>query len=99
MLPVVMLQPAADEFNEALDWFAEQTNDRSLEFAAQVRRASDRLGRLPHIGATVFGPARRVMVRNFDYVLIYIPYDDRVEIISVFHTRRDPAIWQARVDP
>lgn len=55
------------------------------------------IGRSPLASATVRGDARRKVVRRFPYALIYLAEPEHVEVIAVFHTSRDPAIWQERV--
>jgi plasmid stabilization system protein ParE len=62
-----------------------------------VQRAFDRLSANPHIHQIVFADVRKAVVRRFPYCVYYRPHADRVEVIAVFHTSRDPSIWQGRV--
>lgn len=54
------------------------------------------IARSPLACARVRGEARRKLVRRFPYALIYLAEDEHIEIIAVFHTSRDPAVWQGR---
>jgi hypothetical protein len=38
------------------------------------------------------------MLRRFPYCLYYQVHEKTVEVIGVFHAKRDPAAWQARLD-
>ena len=45
----------------------------------------------------VLADIRKAVVRRFLYCVFYRPYSDRVEVITVFHTSRDPSVWQGRI--
>ncbi len=47
--------------------------------------------------AAVYGDVRKAVVRRFPYVVLYREDAAEVVVIAVFHTSRDPSIWQARV--
>lgn len=48
--------------------------------------------------AGVLWPLLGIGVRlAFPYVLIDLAEPEHVEVIAVFHTSRDPAVWQERV--
>ena len=57
----------------------------------------DRISANPLIHARVFGDVRRAVVHKMPYIVLYVPEPNRVVVISVFHTSRDPSIWQGRV--
>jgi len=42
---------------------------------------------------------RKAVVTRFPYIVLYREEAGEVLVISVFHTSRDPAVWQARLDP
>jgi toxin ParE1/3/4 len=44
----------------------------------------------------VFANIRKGVVRRFPYCVFYRPHPDRVEVIAVFHSSRDPSSWQSR---
>lgn len=39
---------------------------------------------------------RCVRVRRFPYSVFFLPETRRVVVLSVFHVRRHPGIWQSR---
>ena len=47
--------------------------------------------------AKILHDARRAPVRRFPYSVFYKVEPERVVVISVFHGRRDPKVWQERV--
>jgi toxin ParE1/3/4 len=95
-LPVALREAAEKEFDEAFDWYEEQDAGVGVRFAAAVQRVFDRIGDFPEAAPVVFADVRKAVVRKFPYCVFYRPHADRVEVIAVFHTSRDPAIGQRR---
>lgn len=58
----------------------------------------DRIAANPRMHAKVRGDVRKAIVRGYRYYCVfYRERADHVEVLSVFHTSRDPSIWQDRV--
>jgi plasmid stabilization system protein ParE len=43
-----------------------------------------------------FGDVRKAVVNGFPYCLYYREEPSQVRVLAVFHTSRDPSIWQSR---
>jgi plasmid stabilization system protein ParE len=95
-LPVVLRDEAQAEFDEAFDWYDAQRIGLGPEFADEIQRVFDRIATLPLMHQVVFADIRKAVVRRFPYCVYYRPHPDRVEVIAVFHSSRDPSIWQGR---
>ena len=95
-LPVRLLPEAKAEFDTAADWYEQQRVSLGVDFIAKVREVLRRIAANPRIHATTFGDVRKAVVRRFPYVVLY--RDDTVEVVvvAVFHSSRDPKVWQAR---
>lgn len=94
-LPVI-LSPAADqELDEAAAWY-EQRAGLGEQFVERVQEALDRIGRAPERHATTYRDIRRVRVQRFPYGVFYRILNDRIEVIAVFHDKRDPKHWRSR---
>jgi toxin ParE1/3/4 len=97
-LPVI-LSPAADrEFEEAAAWYEQQAG-LGEKFIERVQESLDRIGQLPELHAIIYQDVRRVRVPGFPYNVLYRMLADRIEVIAVFHTSRDPKIWKSRASP
>ena len=66
-------------------------------FAGRVRAILERLEVLPEVYGIVWQGVRGARVRGFRYVLYYLAFPDRVEVIAVVHGSRDASAWQSRV--
>lgn len=70
----------------------------SARFADRVNEVLTRIGTMPKMHGIVRDDVRRAVVTKFPYCVYYRELADRVEVISVFHTSRDPAEWESRLD-
>ncbi len=97
-LPVVLRPEARQEYDDAFDYYEAQRAGLGARFAARVNEVLVRIGNTPKMHGIVRGDVRRAVVTKFPYCVYYRELTDRVEVISVFHTSRDPAVWQSRLD-
>ena len=67
-----------------------------MDSIAKVRDVLNRIAVSPRLYAAVYGDVRKAVVRRFPYVVVYRVDAAEVIMIAVFHTSRDPAVWQAR---
>jgi toxin ParE1/3/4 len=96
---VIFTPDARSEFDDARDDYEAARPGVGKAFQAAVRDAVRRIQRAPLTPGIVRLPdVRRVLVRGFPYILLYRLTANGIRIISVFHTSRDPAIWQQRAD-
>ena len=96
-LPVVLRQEARTEFDEAFDWYEQQRPGLGVNFVACVQDVLDRIVTTPELYPQVFEDVRRAIVWRFPYSVFYKIEPSQVVVLAVFHSRRDPKIWQARV--
>jgi plasmid stabilization system protein ParE len=95
-LPLRLLPEARDEFDAAVDWYEQQRPGLGPAFLDRVRDVLGRIAANPQLHATVYQDVRKAVVPTFPYVVLYKEDAGEVVVIAVFHTARDPAIWQGR---
>jgi len=100
MTPRFVFAPAAEaDLREARDWYEQQRAGLSSELEEVVRAALDRIATHPDMYPDVVAGVRRAVLPRFPYSLFYSPHPsdrDVLEIIAVFHHRREPTIWRGR---
>lgn len=96
-LPVVFRRAARLEFDEALDWFERKQTSLGGRFAERVQEVLARIALLPRLRQCVYQDVRQAIVRDFPYLVLYRVLPKQIRVIAVFHTSRDPAIWQSRI--
>jgi plasmid stabilization system protein ParE len=95
---IIRFTPEADtELAEARQWYAHQREDLDLEFMDCIDDALSRLISNPHLYPTVYRSLRRIVVRRFPFAVFYEVTTDEIQVIAVFHSRRDPERWKSRV--
>jgi plasmid stabilization system protein ParE len=96
-LPVIFRRAARAEFDEAADWYDQRRTGLGPTFTAAVQRVLDRIADQPDFYAVVWADVREALVAGFPYAVYYREESRSLLVFSVFHTSRDPTIWQDRV--
>ena len=92
LLPLRFSEEAADELEAAAHWYEEQRRGLGSEFIRTVEARLDSIQRTPQLYPCIYREnVRRALLKRFPYGLIFRDLSNRIEIISVFHLRRDPA--------
>lgn len=96
---VAFLEPAAQEFYEAIAFYDIQRSQLGQEFAKEVQDTIDRIKQNPEAWTTVSASkrARRCLTNRFPYGIIYQIRQDTLLIVAVWHLRRRPQAWQKRL--
>jgi len=95
---IIRFTPDADtELAEARQWYAHQRADLDLEFMHSIDDALSRIVANPDLYPIVYRNLRRAVVRRFPFAIFYEVAADEIQIVAVFHSRRDPKRWKSRV--
>ena len=94
--PVILRRLAQAEFDDAADWYERRRTDRGAAFTAAVRQAMAGIAATPNAHPEVYGGVRETAVPGFPYAVYYRIEPGRVTVLAVFHTSRDPGVWQSR---
>ena len=96
-LPIRFRPEAQDEFDDSADWYEQRRPGLGVKFIAKVREVLARISANPRMHAKVYGDVRKAIVTSFPFVIIYCEEGGELVVVSVFHTSRDPSVWQGRV--
>jgi toxin ParE1/3/4 len=95
---IVKFRPAARaEFDEAIAWYENKEPGLGDEFEHEIQQAIKRIEWNPKSPAVVYKDVRRVRAGRFPYLIYYRINGNIIRIVSVFHAKRDPRVWQRRV--
>ncbi len=96
-LPVVLIPEARREFDEAIDWLEERWPGKGEQFAEAVQHSLDLISVNPAMHDTIHRQVRRAVVSGFKYYsILYRGRSENVEVLSIFHSSRNPNIWKKR---
>ncbi len=93
---LVLRRAAQLEFGGAAEWYEAQRPGLGLAFVNEVQLAFDTLSEHPLQYPLVDGDVRGALLPRFPYCLYFRIKPDRVVVIAVFHTSRDPSRWRKR---
>jgi toxin ParE1/3/4 len=90
--------PAARaEYVSAAERYKAEGGERGHEFAREFRTALDMILAFPRSYAADASGARKKLLRQFPYTIVYRATDETIEIIACAHNRREPGYWRDRL--
>jgi plasmid stabilization system protein ParE len=97
MTPRFVFHPGArEELREARDWYERQRVGLGAELGEAVDGELERIGEYPTRYPEVVAGLRRAVLRRFPYSLFYRVRSADIQILAVFHHKRDPRVWRRR---
>jgi len=94
--PIIFRRAARAEFDDAADWYEQRQLGLGAIFTVAVQKVLYRIAALPDFYPQVFRGAREALVSGFPYCVYYREEAGRVFVLSIFHTARNPSVWQSR---
>ncbi len=95
-LPIVFRRAARAEYDDVADWYDQRRAGLGVAFTAEVQRVLDQIAAQPDVYPQVYQDVREALVSGYPYCVYYREEPGQVVVMSVFHTARDPSIWQGR---
>ena len=94
--PIRFLPEARAELDEAAAWYEQRQVGLGLEFVAKVRDLLDQIATNPRLYPAVDAEVRQAAMRRFPCLVVYREEVGEVVVVAVWHSARDPALWQSR---
>ena len=89
---------AEAELTEARQWYAHQRQDLDLEFMQCIDDALRRVVGNPYLFPIIYRNLRRAVVRRFPFAVFFEIGLNEIQVVAVFHSRRDPEILKSRTE-
>jgi plasmid stabilization system protein ParE len=97
-LVAVRFHPAAaQEAEEAYDWYAARNPAAAYGFREELRPAVEAVAESPGSWPRYGARAQRYVFPRFPFSLVYVRRPEEVEVVAVAHGRRRPGYWRSRV--
>lgn len=96
-VPVIWRPEAEADLLAALDWYEGQRLGLGEEFADAVETMVARIEATPELYAIALESVRRGKLRRFPYLIYYRVLLDKIEVLAVLHSSRNPLLWQNRI--
>ena len=97
MKPLLIDEEAADELEEAIEYYEKKRRGLGIDLAAKVSDAFLRIQQSP--GIYPYHKQTRIqkcLVRRFPYTIFYAEFDDHIAVVAVAHQKRRPDYWKFR---
>jgi plasmid stabilization system protein ParE len=95
---LLIVGPEAEaEVALARDWYEKQRAGLGREFLQSVSEAFVRIQRNPLAFAETYKNVRQMLIKRFPYVVCFTCDGNSVNVLAVFHGRRDPGEWKRRL--
>ena len=87
---------AKDDLAAIRKWYDQQRSGLGKEFLRAIHEAFDQIRQAPLLCAIVHDSLRLSLVKRFPHVICYLFEDKTVYVLSIYHSHRDPHVWQSR---
>lgn len=92
------LHPLAEqELWDAVDYYDAQKGNLGKEFAKELQEVMKLVRQTPLIFQKVDRRRRKAILQKFPFVIVYEVIDQQINVLAIFHTKRNPDIWKERL--
>jgi toxin ParE1/3/4 len=95
-LPVILRPEAEADVQAIQDSLEQSRTGLGRQFAARLREVLERIETMPELYGAVWQDVRAARLKQFRYLIYYVVFADRVEVLAVMHGSRDASSWQSR---
>ena len=95
-LPIILHRLAQRELDLAVDWYEDRRRGLGERFNNRVLDVMSRISDNPYAFAESEDRVREARVPRFPYCIYFRVESERIQVVSVFHTSRDPESWKNR---
>ncbi|MEL6535547.1 MAG: type II toxin-antitoxin system RelE/ParE family toxin [Bacteroidota bacterium] len=90
----LQLTPEAElDIDDAYNWYEDQQDGLGERFLEHIENAFQQIAKNSLVFRYWHPSFRGYVLPTFPYVILYRATKDEVQVVSVFHTSRDPKPW------
>jgi len=90
MFAIILRPDAANEYEEAVSWYALRGRIAADKFVEAVQERLLAIASDPLRYKRVFRDYREVSTRKYPYGIVYYVEDDLIVVVAIYHHRRNP---------
>jgi toxin ParE1/3/4 len=91
-----LIPQAQEELDASFDHYEQEKPGLGVEFLIAIRTMLENIATNPLLYAAVHRNVRETIVPRFPFCIYFIVKPSRIRVVSIFHTSRDPQVWQGR---
>lgn len=85
------------DFDKSYEFYFEDSPKVADTFFKQINLSFENIKQNPNSFPIAYKDARKYIVKKFPFVIYFRIADDIIQIIAIFHTSRNPEIWNERI--
>jgi plasmid stabilization system protein ParE len=97
-LAVIVRPEAEADIRETYDYLEQVRVGLGEQFAIRLRDVLETIESMPEMYGVVWKDVRAVRLRKFQFVVYYVVFADRAEVLAVLHGARHESTWRSRVE-
>ena len=94
---LILRQEAEQDLAESHAWYEERVPGLGADFLASVEQALKSVQENPSQFPLIYRDIRRALIRRFPYGVFFAFSDQRISVLAVMHTAREPGKWRRRI--
>jgi plasmid stabilization system protein ParE len=88
---------AVKDVADAFKWYEQQQVGLRQEFVLELEATLQRIQKNPELARLFHRQARKVRLRRFPFIVVYVLSPGKISIVSVFHCSRNPRTLRQRL--
>lgn len=96
-LPLDFYPTVRSEIDDAHAWYERRRAGLGVDFLDEVERVLTQITSNPARYGFADADIREGSLTRFPYAIYYRVLGDRIRVLAVYHSSRDPSGWQSRV--
>jgi toxin ParE1/3/4 len=96
-LPLDFYPTVRGEIDDAHTWYESKRAGLGGAFLDEVERVLSEISSIPYRYGFAEADIREGPLTRFPYAIYYRVLADRIRVLAVYHSSRDPSGWQTRV--
>ena len=88
---------AENDLDKSFDYYFHKSPTIADTFFHSINLSFEHIRQSPYSFSIIHKDLRRYVVKNFPFVIYYRIFDPIIQVIAIFHTRRNPEIWNNRM--
>lgn len=93
---LIIRAEAEAEIEEAFRWYEARQSGLGKDFLLRVDTCLALIRKNPSSYPIKYKQVRQALLQRFPYSVLYLVAPKAIVVIAVFHSKRNPAIWQSR---
>ena len=87
---------AENDFRNAYQFYAEESTRVAESFFKQINSSLEITKKSPRSFPCSYKSVQKFVVKKFPFVIYYQLVESTIRVIAIFHTSRNPEIWNER---